>query len=202
MCKVHICFGFINITDFYGKKYINSWANWQLYYLFKQHPSSPYFIQAFLLVHLNVALWWAWRVDHFKECSPEINGQAGNQMSVVRAENPIKREVVRWQEEKGLLESVGQGRSMAGHRWGESRDSVLCWQTCFGNESIDTFIKCSETREPDGIRGDSNIHSSFWKSVLWVLISRVNCSFEKPIKTYVLRRLAEVSGMILQSYPK
>ena len=53
----------------------------------------------------------SFEVCQFTECSPQINGRAGNQMCVFRTENPIKIEVVRVEgRERGQLEPVGAGQ--------------------------------------------------------------------------------------------
>ena len=53
----------------------------------------------------------SFEVCQFMECSPQINGRAGNQMCVFRAENPIKIEVMRVEgRERGQLEPVGAGQ--------------------------------------------------------------------------------------------
>jgi hypothetical protein len=41
----------------------------------------------------------------FKKCSPQINGQTVNQMSVVRAENPIKMEAMKVKGRERVKES-------------------------------------------------------------------------------------------------
>ena len=63
----------------------------------------------------------SFRLYQFKECSPQINGQAENQMSVVRAENPIKMEVVKV---KGR-ERVNKSSFEQGIGWWKSE--VLCY---------------------------------------------------------------------------
>lgn len=50
----------------------------------------------------------SFRLYQFKECSPQINGQVENQMSVVRAENPIKREVVEVKGGERVNESLSE----------------------------------------------------------------------------------------------
>lgn len=67
----------------------------------------------------------SFRLYQFKECSPEINEHPENQMSIVRAENPIKMEV---------REVKGRGRTIEGSArwvWGcWDSGTVCCIGTC------------------------------------------------------------------------
>lgn len=134
----------------FTENFINHWKNWQLYHLLNWGPSTPYLIKSFSVGSSQRCPLVSFRLYQFKECSPQINRQTENQMSVVRVENPIKMEV--------------RGRERVNQRWSEhglgswNQKSVPHWQICEENKVIGPFIKCFETLKPYGTQGDFNLH--------------------------------------------